>query len=161
MFSRKLIATVFMALSVLLLAGCGASQPQSVAQSSQQTEAQPEVTVPTTESAEEHEEEEHNEEAEEHDEDHELSLDEMELTPVTLAEGEKLQVVATSNIIGDMVKNVAGDLVELTVLMPPGSDPHAFQPAPQDAAAVADADVVFANGLNFEEFLDDFLLEYK
>lgn len=81
----------------------------------------------------------------------------LDLTPVELAAGEKLRVVATTNIIGDMVQNVAGDRIELNILMPNGSDPHTFQPAPQDAAFVADAHLVLANGLNFEEFLDELI----
>lgn len=76
-----------------------------------------------------------------------------DLTPVTLAEGQKLQVVATTSIVGDLVSNVGGDLIELTTLVPLGSDPHTFSPTPQDVASVADAHVVFANGLGLEEFL--------
>ncbi|MCB0163302.1 MAG: zinc ABC transporter substrate-binding protein [Anaerolineae bacterium] len=145
MFSRKLMHTVLVLFSLLLLVACGAAQPE---QNSQQTEAQSELAVSTTKPAPL---EEHNHEAEPSEE------AAMDLEPVTLAEGEKLQVVTTSNIIGDMVENVAGDLVALTILMPLGSDPHAFQPTPQDVVMVANADVVFANGLNFEEFLDELI----
>ena len=147
MFSRKLIAIVFIGLSVLLLAACGAAQPESATQSNQQAEAQPEAAASTTEPAA----------LAGHDEAPEPGLAAMDLTPVSLADGEKLRVVATSNIIGDMVQNVAGDLITLDVLMPIGSDPHAFQPTPQDAALIADADLVLANGLNFEEFLDELI----
>jgi len=42
----------------------------------------------------------------------------------------------------------------LSALIPPGSDPHSFEPTPQDIAKVADADVIFANGAGLEEFLD-------
>ncbi|MCB9109343.1 MAG: zinc ABC transporter substrate-binding protein [Anaerolineales bacterium] len=147
MFSRKLIAIFFIILSVLLLPACGAAQPESATQSNQPVEAQPEAAASTTEPAA----------LEEHDEAPEPGLAAMDLTPVSLADGEKLRVVATSNIIGDMVQNVAGDLIALDVLMPIGSDPHAFQPTPQDAALIADADLVLANGLNFEEFLDELI----
>lgn len=77
----------------------------------------------------------------------------VELAPVSLGANEKLKVVATTNIIGDMVGNVGGDLIELTTMLPIGADPHNFSPAPKDAAAVADAHVVFINGLNLETFL--------
>lgn len=69
----------------------------------------------------------------------------------------KLKVVATTTIVGDVVKQVAGDAVELKVLMPASADPHAYQPTPQDLAAVAKADVVFINGLGFEQFLEEML----
>lgn len=67
---------------------------------------------------------------------------------------ERLQVVATTTIVGDVVRQVGGDAVDLTVLLPAGADPHGFQPTPQDAALIANADLVFANGLNLEEFLE-------
>ncbi|MBN2499854.1 MAG: zinc ABC transporter substrate-binding protein [Anaerolineales bacterium] len=69
----------------------------------------------------------------------------------------KLKVVATTSIVGDVVANVAGDNVDLTVLLPIGSDPHSFDPSPQDIAAVADAAVVFANGAGLEAFMDHLL----
>ena len=69
----------------------------------------------------------------------------------------KLRVVATTTILGDVVKQVAGDAVSLTVLLPPGTDPHTFDPRPQDIAAVADADLLFANGLGLEKFLEPLL----
>ena len=62
----------------------------------------------------------------------------------------KLKVVATFSIVGDIVEQVAGDRVELTTLVGPDSDAHAFEPSPQHARAVARADIVFLSGLNFE-----------
>ncbi len=79
------------------------------------------------------------------------------LSPVALGAGEKLRVVATTSIVGDVVQNIGGDRIELTVLMPPGTDPHAFEPTPQDAAAVADGHVLFANGAGLETFLEPLL----
>ena len=71
-------------------------------------------------------------------------------TPAT--EG-RLKVVATTSIIGDVVRNIGGDLIDLTVLMPAGTDPHSFEPSPQQIAALSDADIVFVNGFNLEETL--------
>ena len=79
------------------------------------------------------------------------------LAPASLGEGEKLRVVATTSIIADVVANVGRDLIDLTMLMPVGTDPHAFESRPEDVAAVADAHVLFANGLGLEEFLDPLL----
>jgi ABC-type Zn uptake system ZnuABC Zn-binding protein ZnuA len=70
------------------------------------------------------------------------------------AGADRLQVVATTTIVGDVVRQVAGDAIDLTVLLPAGADPHGFQPTPQDAALIANADLVFINGLGLEEFLD-------
>ncbi len=90
-----------------------------------------------------------------HEGDSEFADDEMpSLSPVDLGEGEKLRVVATTSIVADVVRTVGGDLLELTMLLPLGTDPHAFEPTPQDAAAVFDAHVLFANGAGLELFLD-------
>jgi len=69
------------------------------------------------------------------------------------ASSDKLNVVATNSILGDVVQNVGGDLIHLTTLIPVDTDPHSFEPAPQDAARVTQADVIFINGLNLEEFM--------
>lgn len=76
------------------------------------------------------------------------------LEAVGLAAGEKLRVVATTGLVGDVVANVAGDTIELTTLMAPGQDPHGFQPTPRDLAAVERAHVVFINGFHLEEGLE-------
>lgn len=75
----------------------------------------------------------------------------------TAANTEKLKVVATTTIVADVVDNIGGDLIELSILMPVGTSPHGFEPSPQDVAKVADADLVFANGAGLEEFLDNLL----
>jgi ABC-type Zn uptake system ZnuABC Zn-binding protein ZnuA len=109
--------------------------------------------------AEEHREDETHEKEAEHqeDEEHTEHDEAVELSAVDLAGGEKLKVVATTNIVGDMAHNVGGDMIALTTMLPIGADPHTFTPTPQDAAAAADAHVVFINGLNLEEFLDELI----
>ncbi len=67
----------------------------------------------------------------------------------------KLNVVATTTIIGDIAHNVGGDQINLTVLPPVGADPHDFVPSPRDVVAVSDADVVLVNGFGLEQFLGD------
>lgn len=64
-----------------------------------------------------------------------------------------LKVVASTTIVGDVVEQVGGGLIELTVLFPPGTDPHTFEPRPQDIAALSEAKVVAVNGLGLEEAL--------
>ncbi|MCW5876908.1 MAG: zinc ABC transporter substrate-binding protein [Anaerolineales bacterium] len=68
-----------------------------------------------------------------------------------------LNVVATTGIVADVVAQVGGEHIHVTVLIPAGADPHAFEPAPQDAAALAGADLVFANGFGLEETLQALL----
>jgi zinc/manganese transport system substrate-binding protein len=66
----------------------------------------------------------------------------------------KLKVVATYSVVGDFVRNVAGDKVELTTLVGGDGDAHTFEPTPQDGVALANADLIFENGVGFENWLD-------
>ncbi|MBD8608768.1 zinc ABC transporter substrate-binding protein [Aeromicrobium sp. CFBP 8757] len=67
------------------------------------------------------------------------------------------QVVVTTNILGDVVEQVLGDQVDVTVLMPPNSDPHSSEISARQAAAMGDADLVVSNGLGLEEGLQQHL----
>ena len=62
-------------------------------------------------------------------------------------------VVVTTNILGDVVRNVVGDEAEVTVLMRPNADPHSFEISAQEAALMRKADVLVSNGLGLEEGL--------
>ena len=66
----------------------------------------------------------------------------------------KLRVVATFTVLGDMVKNVGGERVDLTTLVGPDGDAHVYEPTPADARALAEADLVLVNGLGFEGWID-------
>jgi ABC-type Zn uptake system ZnuABC Zn-binding protein ZnuA len=68
-----------------------------------------------------------------------------------------LRVVATTSIVADVVRQVGGEAIDLSVLLPVGTDTHAFEPSPQDISRVAEADLVFANGAGLEEFLGPLL----
>lgn len=65
-------------------------------------------------------------------------------------QGRRLMAVATNNIVGDVVQNVAGDIIDLTILMKPGQNPHAYSPSPRDLMAMDAADIIFVNGLGLE-----------
>jgi ABC-type Zn uptake system ZnuABC Zn-binding protein ZnuA len=73
----------------------------------------------------------------------------------TAAPTNKLKVVATYSILGDLAQNVGGDHIELRTLVGPGQDTHTFEPVPADAKALTDAALVFENGLEFETWFDE------
>ena len=66
---------------------------------------------------------------------------------------DRINVVATFSILGDLVKNVGGDRVEVATLVGPNSDTHVFSPTPGVAKKLGAAKVVFVNGLGFEGWL--------
>lgn len=63
----------------------------------------------------------------------------------------KLNVITTTEIIADLVKNVGGDRVSVSSVVPHGGDPHSYEPSPADARRVVEADVAFTNHLLLEE----------
>lgn len=70
------------------------------------------------------------------------------------AHAKELKVVASFSIIADLAKNVGGDHISVKPLVGPDGDAHTYEPKPDDAALIKNADVILVNGLNFEGFLD-------
>src|SRR5947209_7357410 len=66
---------------------------------------------------------------------------------------ERLNVIASFSILGDFVRNVGGDRVNVTTLVGADSDVHVYTPAPGDAKRIADAKLVIVNGLGLEGWL--------
>lgn len=76
---------------------------------------------------------------------------------VHLAEDEKLRVVASTTLIGDVTRRVGGEHIDMTILIASGQDPHSFQPVPAVLASVEEAHLILVNGFNLEESLLDSL----
>ncbi|MFO7307381.1 MAG: metal ABC transporter substrate-binding protein [Pseudomonadota bacterium] len=79
------------------------------------------------------------------------------LAPAASAQQEapaKVKVVATFSILGDFVRQVGGDRIDLTVLVGRNGDTHVYSPSPADARSLAEAKVIFVNGLRFEGWID-------
>lgn len=87
------------------------------------------------------------------------------LTSATLAlaalpaAADELNVVASFSILGNMVEQVVGDHAGVTTIVGPDADAHVYQPSVADAKAVAQADVIFVNGLGFETWSDTLIAE--
>jgi zinc/manganese transport system substrate-binding protein len=63
-------------------------------------------------------------------------------------------VVASFSILGDLVRQVGGDRVDVSLLVGPNTDMHSFQPTPANAKALAAAQLVVINGLGLEGWAD-------
>jgi zinc/manganese transport system substrate-binding protein len=66
---------------------------------------------------------------------------------------ERLNVVASFSILGDLVRNVGGDRVNVATLVGPDGDAHVYAPTPADARKIADAKLVIVNGFGLEGWL--------
>lgn len=78
-------------------------------------------------------------------------------TTEAAAPSDTLRIIATTSIVGDVVSNVVGDRAEVSVLIPPGGDPHEFQLSAKQVAELRDADLVVAIGLGLEPSIADAL----
>jgi zinc/manganese transport system substrate-binding protein len=67
---------------------------------------------------------------------------------------DKIKATASFSILGDMVSRVGGNRVEVTTLVGANGDAHVYEPTPADAKSVAEASIVFVNGLRFEGWLE-------
>lgn len=71
-------------------------------------------------------------------------------SPVPEANGKGPLVVATNTVACGLTKEIAGDTIDLKCLIDPGSDPHVYQPKPEDSKAIEQAKLILYGGYNFE-----------
>ncbi|WP_322795506.1 metal ABC transporter substrate-binding protein [Tepidiforma sp.] len=69
--------------------------------------------------------------------------------------GKGIRVVATTTQIGALVREVAGNRVQLTVLLQAGADAHDYEPSPQDSRTIREANLVLKNGIGLDDWMDD------
>lgn len=74
--------------------------------------------------------------------------------PAPPASGDAFRVLASTSFLADIAQNVAGDRVKVESLLPPGTDPHAYQAAPVDVSRIAKSNVLILNGLDYELFIE-------
>jgi ABC-type Zn uptake system ZnuABC Zn-binding protein ZnuA len=61
-----------------------------------------------------------------------------------------LKVAVSLPLLADFVQKVGGDGVEVFAILPPGAEPHTFEPTPSDVQRLSKADLVIVNGLGLE-----------
>jgi zinc/manganese transport system substrate-binding protein len=70
-----------------------------------------------------------------------------------------IKVVTSTTILLDIAKNIAGDKADLASMVPTDGDPHEFEPTPETIRLVADANLIFVNGVGLEGFLDKLITD--
>lgn len=76
---------------------------------------------------------------------------------VSCSGGAAPDVLTTTTVLADVARNVAGDRLSVGSLLPAGTDPHSYQPVPQDATLVDKSKVLVVHGADYEEFLQPLL----
>lgn len=69
----------------------------------------------------------------------------------------QLKVTATTTMIADIAQNIAGDKLEVSSIVPTGSDPHTFEPIPADVEKIRQVQLVLMNGLSLEGWMTEFV----
>jgi len=75
----------------------------------------------------------------------------MTLTHAHLGAADKLQVMTLHPVATELARVIGGEIIEVTSLMAPGTNPHDFNPSPKQIENLAKADLVLAAGKNLEE----------
>lgn len=153
MLKQYLHYTILLSVILILMTACsgtGTSGEPAAAPESQSAASE-------AETAETMEGEEHDDHDEEDEHEHDAAAEMLDLPALAAVDlgGRPLRVVATTSLIGDVVANIGGEMIELTTLMGPGVDPHSYEPSAGDFTKIADADVIFINGWDLEEGLVD------
>ena len=79
------------------------------------------------------------------------------LLPLSLSAADKPQVVTSFSILADLTRAIGGEHIALTNLVGPDEDAHVFEPSPDNARSLLKADLIIANGLGFEPWLERLL----
>ncbi len=68
-----------------------------------------------------------------------------------------LKVVTTTTVFADIVRNIGGERVAVSSIIPAGVGPEDYEPKPDDAKLLSDAQLIISNGVGLDDFLDDLL----
>jgi ABC-type Zn uptake system ZnuABC Zn-binding protein ZnuA/ABC-type Mn2+/Zn2+ transport system permease subunit len=75
------------------------------------------------------------------------------------SDGDKLAVVATTTQVADFARNVGGEAADVHQILEPNTDPHEYEPRPDDVTATADAQLIFVSGDELDAWMADVVTE--
>jgi ABC-type Zn uptake system ZnuABC Zn-binding protein ZnuA len=78
--------------------------------------------------------------------------------PLSANNSDKINIVATTSIFQDMIENIVGDKATVTSIVNIGGDPHIYEAIPEDVDKIRKGNLIFINGLNFEEWITKIIL---
>jgi len=75
---------------------------------------------------------------------------------ISTTENSKLQVITSATFLYEFSQNVGKEMIDVTLLVPMGADPHDWEPTIRDREKLQKADVIIVNGIGYEHWLDSF-----
>ena len=73
---------------------------------------------------------------------------------ISTTENSKLQVVTSANFLYEFSQNIGKEMVDVTLLVPMGADPHDWEPTIRDTERLQEADMIIVNGIGYEHWLN-------
>jgi ABC-type Zn uptake system ZnuABC Zn-binding protein ZnuA len=86
-----------------------------------------------------------------------LAISSCGVTPASDSGATAPVILASTSLLADIARNVAGDRVQVDSLLPIGADPHSYQPTPRDASLIARSELLILNGAEYEHFIESLL----
>ena len=75
---------------------------------------------------------------------------------ISITENSKLQVITSATFLYEFSQNIGKEMIDVTLLVPMGADPHDWEPTIRDREKLQKADVIIVNGIGYEHWLDSF-----
>ena len=75
---------------------------------------------------------------------------------ISTTENSKLQVITSATFLYEFSQNIGKEMIDVTLLVPMGADPHDWEPTIRDREKLQKADVIIVNGIGYEHWLDSF-----
>ena len=66
----------------------------------------------------------------------------------------KLQVITSANFLYEFTQNIGNEMIDVTLLVPMGVDPHDWEPTIKDTERIHRSDLIITNGIGYEHWID-------
>ena len=75
---------------------------------------------------------------------------------ISITENSKLQIITSATFLNEFSQNVGKEMIDVTLLVPMGADPHDWEPTIKDRERLQKADVIIVNGIGYEHWIGSF-----
>ena len=75
---------------------------------------------------------------------------------ISITENSKLQIITSATFLNEFSQNIGKEMIDVTLLVPMGADPHNWEPTIRDRERLQKADVIIVNGIGYEHWIGSF-----